>query len=216
MQRSGQSSFEFTSWGGARKGAGRKRRTRRPSVPHRKRTKLAARHPVHITLRFESGLASLRKRPAYAVVRDALSTGASRFGLRLVHYSVMTNHLHLVCEAEDERALSRGVKGVCVRIARALNRIWERSGRVFSDRYHVHVLKTPREVRNVLAYVLQNASKHGVHLAGPDPCSSGAWFDGWLRAVRRGGELLASPLPAAKTWLLVHGWRRHGLIALDR
>jgi hypothetical protein len=100
---------------------------------------------------------------------------------------------------------------VSVRIARALNRLWKRSGRVFADRYHAHVLKTPREVRNALAYVLRNASHHGIHLAGPDPCSSGAWFDGWRGHVC---EFVASPMPAARTWLLAQGWRRHGLIDL--
>jgi REP element-mobilizing transposase RayT len=166
-------------------------------------------------MRVAPGLESLRRRRTYAVVRDALAAGASRHGLRLVHYSVMTNHLHLVCEAHDEQALGRGIKGVCVRIARALNRIWERLGRVFADRYHAHVLKSPREVRNALAYVLRNAAHHGIHPAGLDPCSSGAWFDGWRGSTPGVRGVLTSPLPTARTWLLVHGWRRHGLIGLE-
>lgn len=210
-----QKSFEFTSWGGARKGAGRKRTTRLAPVPHRSRARLAARHPLHVTLRLEAGLASLRKRSTYAVVREALAAGANCFGLRVVQYSVMSNHLHLVCEAADKCSQGRGIKGVCVRIARALNRLWKRSGRVFAERYHVHVLKTPREVRNALGYVLKNATHHRAHFAGLDPYSSAAWSDGWRSRIKSLGECVASPLPAAKTWLLVHGWRRHGLIDLD-
>jgi hypothetical protein len=152
--------------------------------------------------------------------------GADRFGMRLVEFAVLSNHLHLVCEADDERALARGIKGLCVRIARALNRLWNRVGSVFSDRYHAHVLRTPREVRNALNYVLHNAALHGSRLGGPDPCSSGAWFDGWRHGLglkpAAAVELLprtpthaasSSPLPRALTWLLRVGWRRHG--ALD-
>ena len=122
MKRSGQHALKFESWGGARKGAGRKRVQARPRVPHRRRVQLSARYPVHITLRREAGLESLRRRRAYAVVRAALAAGASRHGMRLVQFSVMTNYLHLVCEAHDERALARRIQGLCIRIARTLNR----------------------------------------------------------------------------------------------
>ena len=85
----------------------------------------------------------------------------------------------------------------------------------FSDRYHTHVLKTPREVHHALAYVLHNAAHHKIHVVGPDPCTSGAWFDGWRGFAESALEFIASPLPKARTWLLAIGWRRHGLIALD-
>src|SRR6185436_10612300 len=117
----------------------------------------------------EAGLKSLRHRNEYATVREALVAGSDRFGMRLVEFAVLSNHVHLVCEANDERALARGMKGLCVRIARALNRLWNRVGSVFSDRYHAHVLKTPREVRNALNYVFHNAARHGSQLGGLDP-----------------------------------------------
>jgi putative transposase len=218
-----QRSFEFKSWGGARRGAGRKREGRRARVAHAKRPALKPSHPMHITLRIEAGLKNLRNRSEYRTLRQALVAGADRFGMRLVEFAVLSNHVHLVCEADDERALARGMKGLCVRIARALNRLWNRVGSVFSDRYHARVLKTPREVRHALNYVLHNAARHGSRLGGPDPCSSGAWFDGWRydlgltrvapasrlpRALKRAAP--TSPLPRTLTWLLRVGWRRHG------
>jgi REP element-mobilizing transposase RayT len=215
--------LEFKSWGGARQGAGRKREGKLERVAHSKRPAIKSSHPMHITLRIEDGLTSLRNRSEYATVREALVAGADRFGMRLVEFAVLSNHVHLVCEADDERSLARGIKGLCVRIARSLNRLWSRVGSVFIDRYHAHVLKTPREVRNALHYVLHNAALHGAPLGGPDPCSSGAWFDGWrhelgLRRVTSGSSSSRaparvpsnSPLPRALTWLLRVGWRRHG------
>jgi REP element-mobilizing transposase RayT len=135
--------------------------------------------PVLVTARLQAGLPSLRRAAEVRALTEAFRSGAERFGFRLVHFSIQTNHLHLVAEADDRRALSRGLQGLFVRVARALNRLWRRRGRVFSDRYHDRVLRTPREVRNALRYVLNNHRRHGIHTAGIDPCSSGAWFDGW-------------------------------------
>lgn len=214
MKRVRQRAFDFPEHGGARRGAGRKRRAERQLVEHRARPVLCGRHPVHVTLRVEPGLESLRRRRPHRAVRDALIAASGRFGVRIVQFTVMTNHVHLVCEAPDERALARSMKGLAVRISRRLNGLWGRKGRVLADRYHVHVLKSPREVWNALAYVLQNAHLHGIHFAGPDPCSTGMWFDGWAFAPRATASALPSPLPEPRTWLLRIGWKRHGPIPL--
>jgi hypothetical protein len=132
--------------------------------------------------------------------------------MRLVHWSVLGNHMHLIVEACDRHALARGMQGLGVRLARALNRCWGRAGRVLADRYHAHVLRSPREVRNALAYVLENAAKHRLEIAGADPRSSAPWFDGWLGGDRVACADFERPtwLRAARSWLLAHGWRRVG------
>jgi REP element-mobilizing transposase RayT len=212
MRRAKQQSLEFKSWGGARIGAGRKPKGSEPGAPHKKRPKIVARHPLHVTLRIRSGLPSLRTRGTFTAVSAALTAGSNCFGLRIVQYVVMTNHLHLLCEAPDGHALTQGVKGLCVRLALALNRRWKRSGPVFAERYHVHVLKTPREVKNALVYVFRNAAHHGIHFAGPDPFSSAKWFDEEGELAARKRRTYGSPLPRARTWLLSQGWRRQGAI----
>jgi hypothetical protein len=154
---------------------------------------------------------SLRGVRSFGVVRAALAAGSARGAFRLIHFTVQSNHLHLIVEAKDRPALSRGAQGLCVRIAKAVNRLWRRCGPVFADRYHEHVLRTPREVRHALAHVLNNARRHGARFGGVDPCSSGSWFDGWRgRALDEPGTGWQS----ARTWLLSVGWRRHGLIPL--
>ena len=204
------------TWGGARRGAGRKRRAPRELVAHRERDTFRAGCPVHVTLRVADGLPSLRKRATYLVLLSALGGGCERFGMRLVHWSVLGNHMHLIVEACDRHALARGMQGLGVRLARALNRCWDRTGRVLADRYHAHVLRSPREVRNALAYVLENARKHRIEMAGADPCSSAPWFDGWLGGDRVDCADIERPtwLRAARSWLLAHGWRRLGLLEL--
>jgi len=134
----------------------------------------------------------------------------------------MSDHVHLIVEAHDKRALSRGMQGLAIRIAKAINR-GERRGKVFRDRYHAIVLATPRHVRNALAYVILNARRHDRNRDGAswiDPFSSGYWFDGWRRDVERLKRESArhldfsfeSPCAAPRTWLLGVGWRFRGLI----
>src|SRR5688572_10636699 len=131
--------------------------------------------------------------------------------MRIVHYSIQTNHLHLIVEADDRRALAKGMQGLLVRIAKNLNkRCWDRKGKVFADRYHSREVKSLREVRNVLVYVLRNAPKHGNHFVGMDEYSSGAWFDGWERAPSSppGPRTLVTCVPP-RGWAMRIGWRRH-------
>jgi hypothetical protein len=132
---------------------------------------------------------------------------------------VLDDHLHLIVEAKDRQALSRGMKGLLVRVAKALNRLWSRRGRVFADRYHDRILESPREVRNALAYVLNNARKHAaegrmVRVAQAiDVFTSAPWFDGWKEPITvRGLEAVVRPVAPSRTWLLSVGWRRHGLL----
>lgn len=95
------------------------------------------------------------------VLVEAFREGSERAGFRLVHHAVQSNHAHLLVEARNRSSLSRGIGGLATRIARRLNRLWGRTGGIFADRYHDRILRTPREVRNALRYVLNNARKHG-------------------------------------------------------
>src|SRR5688572_13009396 len=171
-----QREFGFMGWGGKRRGAGRKPAGERAGVSHTKREKLAPRFPVLVTMRVRAGLASLRADDVHELLRRIFAA-ASSADFRTIEYSVQSNHVHVLVEASDERALTRGMIGLAVRIARALNRLWRRAGAIFSDRFHARYLRSPREVRNALVYVLQNARKHGSWRASrPDEYSSGTCF----------------------------------------
>jgi len=200
------------TWGGKRPGAGRKPSGLKVGVPHRTRPPHHAPHPVHVTLRARHGLPSLRSDALFATVRRGLSQ-ASRGGLRLVEFSVQRDHVHLLVEAVDVRALSRGLQGLAIRIAKGVNRVLGRRGQVWSDRYHARPLRTPREVRNALVYVLQNWRKHVPGARGLDWRSSAVWFEGWRSPVQRTAG--RPPVVPPRTWLAAVGWRRLGLIHPD-
>jgi len=132
---------------------------------------------------------------------------------RILQFSLQSDHLHVVVEADTPTRLARGVQGLAVRAAKAINRVLRRRGAVWAERYHAHALKTPREVRNALVYVLNNFRKHVPGARGLDPRSSAAWFTGWRTAVAK--TVGRSPVGAPRTWLAAVGWRRRGLIDID-
>ena len=222
--------------GGARKGAGRPKRPiseGRSSERHMVRPKLAASQPVHVVLRATGDVGSLRCYEGFEAVKEArLSSLRHEDKFRIIHFSIQRNHIHLIVEARDRKALWRGMQGFASSCARHLNaaitarRGKRRRGSVFTDRYYAHILKTPREVRNCLAYVLNNWRHHQIENAvwmdqtwtKVDPFSSALAFDGWKeRPV--GARFTIPPgyegswiwLP--RTWLMTTGWRRYGLIS---
>jgi hypothetical protein len=143
----------------------------------------------------------------FPVLRQALAAANGR-SFRLVHFSVQSNHLHLIVEADVALALPRGLQGLAVRCARAINRCLGRRGSVWSERYHAHSLGTPREVRLGMVYVLLNFRKHLRAAPGVDPFSSGPWFEGWTRPPPARAD--PSPVRPPRTWLAAAGWRRAG------
>ena len=154
--------------------------------------------------------------------------------MRLCHYSVQGNHLHLVAEARDAASLGRAMKGLGVRIARGLNGLMGTRGPVLADRYHARILRTPREVRAsspTCSETIVTTPRSGRparptsrRRPGTAPARGGsrsllvrASFDGWrlplsgAPAEGRAGPLQA-PVARPHTWLLSIGWRRHGLL----
>ena len=200
---------------------------------------------MHIVLRVTPAVGSLRKRFMLRALRYATIACALRElayddvkgAFRIVHISVQRTHVHLLVEADNKLALSRGMQSFQISAAKHINREFSvkmklterRRGNVFVDRFHQEEITSPRQARRALAYVLNNWRKHREDERGPaatwtiDPFSSAISFTGWrqheeTRAIVRwhrppSYDPLVVYLP--KTWLLQQGWQRHGLISFD-
>lgn len=229
-RHSRQTELVFNRHGGKRRGAGRKPsadRLRR-SERHRKRPVHDARHPVHVTVRVAPDLCSLRRRHVYTAVRQATITAARRDDFRIIQLSIQGSHLHLLVEASSKQALSAGMQGFSVSAAKRINRATSalrgepRRGRVIDDRFHARALTTPRAVRNVLAYLLNNWLHHGEHRADyartwkVDLFSSGVTFTGWREHVHLPIPANYIPLHVVQptTWLLLHWSDYYPLISM--
>jgi putative transposase len=172
----------------------------------------------------------MRAQVVFRRVRACLAR-AHRGGLRVLHFSVQRDHVHLVVEAHDKRGLARGLQGVASGVARVVNGASGRRGRFWRDRYHRRDLTSPRSVRNAIVYVTMNFRKHEGHDESArevlDSRSSAAWFEGWheragpwLEALRelslvREAWSAHPPVSRSSTWLGRAGWKRHGLVSPD-
>jgi putative transposase len=174
------------TWGGARAGAGRPRKDGtkggKRRMRHVVRPVLKERFPVHVTWRINREVWSLRTNRFFKVLEAVMYAGAKK-NFRVVHYSFQKDHIHLIVEASDRKALSRGMQGLGIRVAKAVNFLMRRRGNVVPDRYHANILLNPTMVRNARRYLLTNAFKH-YRIVGPDPFASRA------------------PVTPPETWLL--------------
>jgi REP element-mobilizing transposase RayT len=193
-------------------------------VPHRARPAHKAGEPVHVTLRL--AIRSLRTQFVFPTVLRAIAD-TNRASFQVVHFSVQADHLHLIVEALDAKALAAGVLGLAVRLARRINQLVFRKGRLFADRWHGRALTSPRAVRHALVYVLSNYKKHGGRAQhGVDPYSSAPFFGEFLEwggrtpidaepgVLPRSFKERDPPVQSARTWLLRRGWLRHGRVSV--
>jgi REP element-mobilizing transposase RayT len=176
-----QGELTFRTWGGKRAGAGRPRRAPRRLVPHRPREVFRHRRAAHVTLRVASHVVNLRTQFVRKLLKHIVLRANGRFDTRIVQLAVLNDHIHLLVESHDHESLASALKGLSVRLGIHLNRLMMESGRrVMGDRYHVHLLKTPTEVRHASHYIRNNFKKHekqrGRVFSGVDRYSSWGEF----------------------------------------
>ena len=198
--------------GGRRKGAGRKKVSPGRRIPHRARPWHDEANPVHVTVRVVGGLGLRRHFVAAAIGASfrAMVGGPREDAFRVVEFCILDDHVHLLVEARNRRALSKGMAAVNIRLSKAVNRALGRKGRVIQDRYHAHVLETPTEVRNALRYIFENGRKHGApeheFVNGFDTRSSARWSTAWHGHTP---DPSPPPVAAARTHLLRVLWHKH-------
>jgi REP element-mobilizing transposase RayT len=230
--------------GGRRKGAGRKPKYARAGEPHAARPDVPGRYPRHIVLRVRDDVGSLRKRFMYRALREATIAVAMRElhadevngGFRIVHISIQRTHIHMLVEADNKLALTRGMQSFLISAAKHINAEYSvkrklaqrRRGSVFADRYHQEIIKSPTQARRTLAYVLNNWRKHREDRERVakkwtlDPFSTAWSFGGWKEYVDDGEPFLWKTPPTyealvvylPQTWLLREGWRKSGSISI--
>ncbi len=189
-------------------------------MPHRPRAKVAKKSAFHVTVRLVRDFRNLRRFKLVPAMRKAFLATARKDEFRLCQFSIQRDHLHLACEADSNKGLSRGMQGLEISFAKRVTRALGRKGKVFADRFHAVPLRSPRQMRNALCYIMNNARRHGERLdgyGGMDPFSSAWHFDGWSHDRWRRGLDPPDGTPCvvpAQSWLMNEGWRRHGPIGV--
>jgi REP element-mobilizing transposase RayT len=147
------------------KGAGRKLIPlhKRKYVPHREREEIPVGKPVHVTIKLNRNVVTtLRNKVLFKKILRAI-TLARKKGMRLIHFTVQKDHLHLLIESKDKKQLAKSMQSLKISLAKSLIYLKQNTRiKIFKERYHVHILKTLREIKNAKNYILGNAAKHGV------------------------------------------------------
>lgn len=199
-------------------GRPRKAQPSATAITHQPRPKLGKKAVLHLTLKLRRGLPNLRREKAFTAIQRSFYKYSRGEGFRLTQFSVQSDHVHLIAEADSKPALSRAMQRLGISLAWQLNIVWEKltgskPGGLYKERYHERVLESPLEVRRTLLYVLANGKKHGVVKPHErDHYSSAYYFDGFEKVAARPTPegLIAN----ATAWLLVRGWRDHGLLKI--
>ncbi|MFT3696889.1 MAG: transposase [Kofleriaceae bacterium] len=205
----------------------------RQRMSHVKRPSIDHRHPQHVTLRVSPEIGWMRKLDVYAAIRGALrKVLPRRSDFRIAQYSVQDTHIHLIVEAEHKKALAAGLRAFQISAAKRINAVISRRRRmdrrrrgvVFTDRYHAEDLSSVRQVRNALAYVMNNWRRHRVDSRDPsrrlcdgrlDPYASGLAYPGWREplSLQRPRDYEPPPVAEPRSWLLTTGWTKAPLIS---
>ncbi len=204
---------KVNGWGGKRKGAGRPNKTK--TVNHMKRPLVNLKKPLHLTMRLKDGKPNLRKRHLLREFKNCLGN-AKKKGLHIIHFSLQSNHIHMIAEARDNKSLSAGMKSLVGKMARTVSR---GKGAVFVGRFHLKEIRDPRQMKNVLEYVLLNHAKHANLIEYIDQFSSGGIFRHWKSLLGRKFRGLiyeqvkedgatATYLSEPTSWLCSVGWMR--------
>ena len=143
--------------------------TKSGRIPHSPRPSVSDSHGVHVTVKLKGGIPNLRQKHVIEALERCFCKAKDRFEFELTAYTVMSNHLHFLVYVRSNQALRRGMQGLNIRIARTINRLFNREGKVFADRFHARVIRGWNAIRKALRYVVQNARKHQVSIP------SGQW-----------------------------------------
>lgn len=120
----------------------------------------------------------------------ALGENSLRYGLRILGYCLMTNHVHLVALPEREETLARAMQRTHSRYAERYNRLRGRGGHLWQNRFISCALGRDHLV-TALAYADLNPVRAGlVGRAEQYPWSStGAHVSGWDGGAGRPRQL---------------------------
>lgn len=80
--------------------------------------------------------------------------------LKVVHYTLEYNHIHLLVEVESHVHLGKAMQAFGISLAKNINKAKAIKGSVYKHRYHLRKITTPAELKNVLHYIFSNGVKH--------------------------------------------------------
>jgi REP element-mobilizing transposase RayT len=181
--------------GGRRPGSGRKRIHSR-GVSHRTREVVTKRTPQHINFKFNC---RIKNKECLKLLKRSIQN-AKKTGLKIIHFSLQSNHVHLITEAEDNKTLTQGMRALTITFAKGLKK-----GKIQIERYHLHVLKSIKEAKFAIQYVLFNQQKHAkTQFTSINGYSSVVYLKNAMRLISNFARKKRMRLKVEKIWEEFH------------
>jgi len=129
------------------------------AIRHIERPKFHRMRSLHLTIKIRENKADIQNKRI--LIRLAHSIQRARLqGLKVLHFALEYNHVHLLVEAGSHEILHKAMQALGISFAKGINKIKSRKGAVYKHRYHFRQISTPRDLKNVIHYILQNHRKH--------------------------------------------------------
>ena len=134
----------------------------------------------------------------YAAFIELMAEANQRLPMRILGYTLMPNHFHLLLWPRGDGDLSRWMQWLLTAHVRRYHRHYHGSGHVWQGRFKAFPIQQDEHLLSVLRYAERNALRANlVALAEAWPWSSLAW-----RRSRRRPELLCDwPVPCPRQWV---------------
>lgn len=152
------------------KGAGRPAIHDR-GIRHIARDEIRRLTPLHLTVKIEKQKAGLRNKSILKTLHTSIKKARQK-GLKIIHYTLEYDHIHLLVESDNNETLGRGMQSFGISFSKGINKIKATKGKVFKTRYHFRKLKTPKEVKNAINYIFGNSIKHKNAISVVSPYNS--------------------------------------------
>lgn len=114
---------------------------------------------LHLTIKVRENKADIQNKRLLKSLHHAIKRARLK-SLRVIHYTLEYNHLHLLVEADNNKHLGQSMQALGISLAKAINKYKGVKGAVYKHRYHLRKIHTARELKNVLHYIFQNGMKH--------------------------------------------------------
>lgn len=141
------------------------------AIRHTERPKFKNARSLHLTIKVRENKADIKSIKLLKALHHAIKR-ARLMKLKIIHYTLEYNHVHLLVEADTHHALHRGMQAFGISFSKAINKTKRLKGTVYKHRYHFRQICSSRELKNVLHYIFHNGIKHGRTSSLIDPFNS--------------------------------------------
>ena len=140
-------------------------------IRHVKRPKISKLTALHLTIKVRSNKADIKSKSILKALHHAIKRARLK-KLKIIHYTLEYNHLHVLVECHNNKILHQGMQAFGISLSKAINRIKRLKGAVYKHRYHFRKCTSRRDYKNVLHYIFANGVKHKRTSSYIDPYNS--------------------------------------------